>query len=238
MLKKYIDLVRFQASRLSGCYFDADILDFHSSRENDYFLKCIRGCKQYLEFGAGASTLVAASEGVNTVTIESDAMFMAAVVNSLCNKKIDQYVTPITRQIGLLGPWGSPFISIFSPVTRNRARSFREYSAPPQPPVDSFRSKHQYNMTEGNVYLPDLILIDGKFRVACALKLLEYFRHYGHTDYEIIVDDYVGREQYHIIEKFFEVEKKMDEFAIFHHKSNIDHAKLLQTIMQFELIHD
>lgn len=225
-VSKYINFAKFQISRLGGYSFDADSVDFHTSQENDYFLKRIQVANRYLEFGAGASTIAAASKGIKTVTIETDPLFLGAVAESLFNKKIDQHVTLIIRPIGLLGPWGSPFISLFSPVTKNRSRLFGEYSEPPL-----FGSVH-------GAYLPDLILIDGKFRVACALKLLDYFRRHEHTDYEIIFDDYVGRKQYHILESFFDVGSRMREFVTFHHKANIDSAELRQAIKQFELIPD
>ncbi len=127
---KYINFAKFQISRLGGYSFDADSLDFHTSIENDYFLKRINVAVRYLEFGAGASTLIAASKGINTVTIESDPLFMHAVVDSLNAKKIDQYVTPIIRLVGLVGPWGAPFVSLLSPISKKRTRLFREYSEP------------------------------------------------------------------------------------------------------------
>ena len=117
---------------------------------------------------------------------------------------------------------------------------FREYSEPPF--IEGLRStdKDQFKKSlEGDgAYLPDLILIDGKFRVACALKLLNYFRRHRHIDYELMVDDYVGRKQYHILEKFFEVGVKMYELVTFHHKSKIDNENLVRTIKKFELILD
>lgn len=236
---KYINFARFQISRLGGYSFDTDSLDFHTSIENNYFLDRISGVNRYLEFGAGASTLIAASKNINTVTIESDPLFMRAVFDSLKAKKIDKYVTPIIRPVGLVGPWGAPFVSLFSPISKKRSQLFREYSEPPL--LNGLRStdKDQFKKIIGGAeYLADLILIDGKFRVACALKLLKYFRCHRHIDYEIMVDDYVGREQYHILEKFFEVGVKMDELVTFHHKTKIDDDELSQTIKRFELIPD
>ena len=57
-------------------------------------------------------------------------------------------------------------------------------------------------------------------------------------EYKIIVDDYVGREQYHILEKFFDVEKKIGEFVVFCHKAELDIEVLKRAIKQFELIPD
>jgi hypothetical protein len=45
----------------------------------------------------------------------------------------------------------------------------------------------------------DFILIDGRFRVACALKC---FRHIG-IDCVVAFDDYLTRPQYHVVGRFY-----------------------------------
>ena len=69
-------------------------------------------------------------------------------------------------------------------------------------------------------------------------KLLKYFRQFNHSDYEIMVDDYVSRSYYHILEDFFEVGSKMHELVTFHNKSKVCDVTLLQTIKEFELLPD
>lgn len=234
----HLNFLRFQIGRYKGYTLDSDSLDFHTSMENEYFIKRIQLADQYLEFGAGFSTIMAASNGVKTVTVESDPLFWGAVSEILCGKKIDHHVTPIIRQLGLLGPWGSPFISILSPVTKKRARRFREYSEPPWINNLGTGDTANPNITLQEGHLPDLVLIDGKFRVACALKLLEYFREHDHNEYEIMVDDYVGRVQYHVLGEFFEIGATMHELVTLHPKQKIDEKKLKRIIKYFELIPD
>lgn len=239
-MKKYIDLAKFHYKRRHGYSFEADCLDFHSEEENIYFLGLLRSAKLYLEYGAGASTIVAGLQGVQTIVIESDPLFMSAVINKLAEKKVDQYVTPVTRRVGLLGPWGEPFISFLQPITPKRALMFRCYSEPPSlvnPPLSS-KQCHNSNEKLWVDNLPDLVLIDGRFRVACALKILNHFLQNSYVDYKIIVDDYVSRKQYHILEKFFAVDRKIGELASFSHKKGIDIDILHQTIKKFELIPD
>jgi hypothetical protein len=45
----------------------------------------------------------------------------------------------------------------------------------------------------------DFVLIDGRFRVACALKC---FRHIG-SDCVVAFDDYLTRPQYHVVGRFY-----------------------------------
>ena len=57
-----------------------------------------------------------------------------------------------------------------------------------------------------NEKFPDFILIDGRFRVACALNLLK-FTQVKKNLCKIIIDDYRNRKEYHILEKFFFINK-------------------------------
>ena len=46
----------------------------------------------------------------------------------------------------------------------------------------------------------DFILIDGRFRVACALKC---FHHIRRADCVVAFDDYLTRPQYHVVDRFY-----------------------------------
>ncbi len=67
-------------------------------------------------------------------------------------------------------------------------------------------------------YYPDMVFIDGRFRVACALKSIENIR----DDSYLIIHDYVNRPQYHIIEKYFQRKDEADTLCILKKKKNID----------------
>ena len=64
--------------------------------------------------------------------------------------------------------------------------------------------------TKGSV--PDLILVDGRYRNLCGLYLYKYFRERNHN-FIIIFDDYIGRENHHMLEDFFEI-KILKRFGI------------------------
>ena len=78
---------------------------------------------------------------------------------------------------------------------------------------------------------PDLILIDGRFRVACALKAIKSLKH--QDNWVIIVDDYLGREEYKIIEEFSNLDVVLGTTAFFSKKlfsNDIDKAILLNEL--------
>lgn len=56
-----------------------------------------------------------------------------------------------------------------------------------------------------------VILIDGRFRVACALDIFSKIKN----DTMVLVHDYENRKQYHIIEKFYIKIKSWDVLALF-----------------------
>ena len=60
-------------------------------------------------------------------------------------------------------------------------------------------------------YNADVILIDGRFRVACALDIFAKIRN----DTIIFIHDYINRPQYHIIEKFYIKIKSWDTLTLF-----------------------
>lgn len=209
VLSKYLGFLRFQVSRrLDSPSFNYSGLLFHSEQENEYFREKLLQAQGYLEFGSGASTVCAADFNIPTITIESDSVFLRSVLES-CGGA-GGCINAVHRDIGALGPWGSPFISAITPLTKSRLKCFGRYSDPPAELFD-----------KGDIALPDLVLIDGKFRVACALKLLKFFQASSHEKYRLIIDDYVGRSQYHILERYFKLHHKFVEFAVFGHPNFI-----------------
>jgi hypothetical protein len=94
--------------------------------------------------------------------------------------------TLIHADIGRAGPWGAP---VRRKPTPARVRRWRIY---PHAPWESFARARP----------PHLILIDGRFRAACALLAGKFLqRRRG----EILFDDYVARPHYHCVERHLNV---------------------------------
>jgi hypothetical protein len=71
-------------------------------------------------------------------------------------------------------------------------------------PGNNARLLNIMSYSESRYTNEDLILIDGRFRVACALKLWE---HIPETTF-IIFDDFNDRKQYHIVLDHFDIVEK------------------------------
>lgn len=132
--------------------------------------------RSYLEYGSGGSTVLASTlvKG-DIVSVESDRKFARAVRDKTRDAS---NVTVLHANIGPTGPWGRPMLNL---PTR-----WRTY---PELPWNYQTS------------VPDLIFVDGRFRVACVLySLLQLPSNWTGT---FILDDYEKRRDgYSAIEEF------------------------------------
>lgn len=159
-----------------------------------YLKEQLQASSVYLEYGSGGSTVLAALTSLSTmVSVESDASWLDAVnhkVHSL-KKASTQYI-PLYIDIGLTKEWGFP-------VSTDAWQNYWKYAIHPWIELEKNHSK------------PDLILIDGRFRVACFLASL-YFSKPKST---ILFDDYSERTYYHSIEKFIKPATMIERMGVF-----------------------
>ncbi|CAN7472094.1 hypothetical protein [Mycolicibacterium frederiksbergense] len=193
---------------------------FGSSDATDWFLEAIRSSARYLEYGTGGSTYTAAKTGVEFVAIDSDRDFLDAVRKKIAD---DGFANPATQtylhaDIGKTGSRGRPLH--WNKADAARLDQFRRYSDLPAACFD------------GGI-TPDLVLVDGRFRVACALKALRMLR--GRQGWTLAVDDYVPRRQYHVIADFAEVDEYIaDRIAVFRSTKEFSTDKIDARIREFE----
>jgi hypothetical protein len=170
------------------------------SESTDYFTARLRAATSYLEFGSGGSTVLAAREGKRFVTVDSDTYFLKAVRDKIRTVVGDVGLAQgrfIPVDIGCTQGWGVP---IFRPPTSERLKRWKRYFLAPWEEC-------------GDSFAPELILIDGRFRVACALATIQALR--DHRNWEICVDDYLGRAYYREIELFARLDRMVGRMAVF-----------------------
>jgi len=138
-------------------------------------------CSCFLEYGAGGSTVLAAEMGVPAIySVESDRVFLDAVKAAVeertdGTKLVDHYV-----DIGPTAEWGNP----------------RDSSQAAKWPLYPSSIWNDIIAREGEE--PELVLIDGRFRVACFLATLMFAK----PETTILFDDYYDRPHYHTVEKY------------------------------------
>jgi hypothetical protein len=130
---------------------------------------------------------MAARAGKNVICVDSDPYFLKEVEAKIGNRRMNQQTLDFLYcDIGLTAHWGKP---VFRKPTVLRLERWKQY---PKLPWDLIARRQ--------LAPPDLILIDGRFRVACALT--SFFHLQGHPETTVLVDDFVGRPHYAEIERF------------------------------------
>jgi hypothetical protein len=181
------------------------------------FVERLKAAQSYLEFGSGGSTFLAAQLGKSFTTIESDRYFLGSVrrkIHSAGHAIDPTHQRLLAIDIGLTEAWGVPVCR--KPSPRRVARWKRYCSAP---------------WEEQAGFAPDLILIDGRFRVACALTVA--LRLGNQSNWTLLFDDYAERPHYRVVEEFLTLTQMAGRMAIFSPKSGIDQSALARTCEAF-----
>lgn len=178
---------------------------------NGEFVQDLNNSSSYLEFGSGASTLVASESNVKRiVSIESDRDFLAAVrVQIAAQQDVNTEIDYLYADIGPTGPWGVPLFK--SRLWRMRER-WPNYSLVPW-------------IELGSDFRADLVLVDGRFRVACALAVII---NQADSNWKLLVDDFAERPEYFPIKDFSELVEMRGRMAVFKPRVglNVRSAKL------------
>ena len=160
-------------------------INFGSNVANSFFIESLKKSVFYLEYGSGSSTILADRLNKEFLSVESDTNFY-----NFLSKQIKEKNKIILRGFGLSGDFSTPLLFNFRKYfLRNKALKY---------------SADVLENLENNKKIPDLILVDGRYRVLCALKLYDFFKEKKNFPL-IILDDYETREYYKILEKFYKI---------------------------------
>lgn len=156
------------------------------SAEVTRFKDEIGRARYYVEFGSGGSTVYASRLGVKTISVENDKFYARAVSQKLYGKT----VTQVVANMGITREWGMPLFP--------RVCNARRYVMAPWD-TECF---------------PDFILVDGRYRVACALESARR-AHACNASAILMFDDYSMRPYYHIVEEYLGSPQLVGRAAIF-----------------------
>jgi hypothetical protein len=152
--------------------------NFSSKINNNFFKKELKKSKLYLEFGSGCSTLYAAKIKKEFISIETDINFFNFMRLKLNNPGLRYF------DIGTTYIYSIPYFFNKKKIFNYSESIFKE-----------LETKKKY---------PDLILIDGRYRVLISLQA-HIFMSKIKKKIKIIIDDYPQRYHYHVLEKFFKI---------------------------------
>ncbi len=173
------------------------------------FHEKIFDAKIYGEYGAGDSTRwVLENTDCKILSVDTSKDWITHVESFLNG---DSRVDLQWADVGEIKGWGYP-------ISYQKKNVF----------IDYVESIWRRDLT------PDLVLVDGRFRVACFLTcLLE-----GPVGTGIIFDDYTNRPRYHIVEEFVKPKQIYERQAYFEIPENLDHEKIKKMRVHFLYVMD
>lgn len=189
----------------------SESLLFDGEQNSLLFKKYIQSCKVYGEYGCGLSTdYVLKNTNCSIVSIDSSNEWVMLVKNrSNYSKRLDLHYI----DVGGVGDWGRP-------IDFKKRENFKDYTD---------------QLWEQNLK-PDLVLIDGRFRVACFLTCLLK----APMGTVIIFDDYTNRPEYHIVEEFLEIKESFGRQAVFELRTLVsdEKTKINEALEKFSYVMD
>ena len=149
--------------------------------------------KHYLEFGSGFSTLEACKYVKKSiVSVETDLQYISFLQQKINRTELgSSKVVLIHADIGETREWGYP-------ANHESIEKWPKY-------MNSFL---ETNSIKG--HMPELALIDGRFRVATFLNLF-----LTQPGIKVIFDDYFDRPQYHVVESILKPKTQSGRIAFF-----------------------
>lgn len=169
----------------------------------------------YFEYGSGGSTYqVSLRPNIQKIyTVESDKTWMNKL-NSII--KNNTKITYIYNEMGTKPhTWGYPSRRCLKSNLINYSEHIRNLGIEERSKID-------------------LVMIDGRFRVACCLKCFDIIN----DDCYIIFDDFLNRKKYHIVLNYYDIVEKTEDkrMVILRKKKNVSIPDDL--IKKYELISD
>ena len=181
--------------------------DFEELEGWELFRQSVLGCESYAEWGSGDSTCyVNDNYNCSVQVAENDKKWAKKI-----GKMTDENVKIFHIDLGEVGNWGRP-------VGFKKAGSFASYFLAP--------------FSDG--FSPDVILIDGRFRVACFMTALLHAK----PGAVIIFDDYTRRPFYHVVEEVLRPVKIDERQARFIRPNRVDETAIAEMLKKFEYVMD
>ena len=183
-----------------------------AKNDEKMFYKYLDKATNYFEFGSGGSTYQASIRNniINIYSVESDIIWHNKLKNILKRKTNIQYIY----------------------VEMNSLPDTYGYPGPTSTKDQYINYSNQIILLDKNSRAIDLILIDGRFRVACCLKCFDIID----MNCLILFDDFLNRSVYHIVLDYYDIVESTSNkrLVVLRKKSNCSIPK--EIIEEYELI--
>jgi hypothetical protein len=178
---------------------------YMATQSKDYFVSRLEVAENYFEYGSGASTVMAAQRCDRIITVESDRTFLKAVLGKVNGQRAT--VFPVYVRTGWTREWGFP---VFRRPTVSRSEAWKNYP------------RAMWDEAARLGIVPDLVLIDGRFRVACVAE--SFLRLEPNASCEFLMDDFTCRQEYAVLLDVISNVRCYDRLISFERPANFDRA--------------
>jgi hypothetical protein len=196
--------------RKVNSYFKRKKLVLFDGFDSKLFKEYTLNAKIYGEYGVGQSTRwVIENTEAKIISVESNKDYLDWLSSKLSDKK---------RSLFIWADIGTIFDGFGRPANYDKRDNFKFY----------FNAIWQQNLK------PDVVLIDGRFRVAC------FFSSILNADpgTVIIFDDYTYRPYYHIVEEVIKPFELNDRQAFFKVPNSFDKNLTMEYLNDFKYVVD
>lgn len=170
----------------------------------------------YVEYGAGGSTILACKSTVKHIfTIEADAEFLIDLVS----KSTD------LQEAIVGGRMQGEYVNI-GPVT--------DFSIPVDRTMEQLWSNYANHIFDAK-FIPQLVLVDGRFRVASALTALLVLKENNGL---LMFHDFFNRPHYYVILDFVDVIDCVDTLLVARRRANVTDEAIKVVIEQYHHVYD
>ncbi|GAB5536881.1 MAG: hypothetical protein Rubg2KO_31300 [Rubricoccaceae bacterium] len=175
------------------------------------FTSCVSDADVYGEYGCGKSTVwVSRHADCDMVSVDTSREWIGRVQSMLGSSSRQRRLVHV--DLGEIGRWGTP-------VSYAQRHRIIEYVSAPW--SDESRK-------------PDVVLIDGRFRIACFL----YSLLHSSPGCVIIIDDYSDRPHYHVVEEFCAVSRRVGRQVMFVTPDSINRSDIEAELSKFMYVRD
>ena len=184
---------------------------FHKN-DKELFYRYLSKATTYFEFGSGGSTYQASirTNIVKIYSVESDMVWHTKLKNIINNESINFIYNEMDTKPDSLG----------YPGPNSKKEDWIKYSS-----QICFLKPEELKAI-------DLVLIDGRFRVACCLKCVDLIN----SDCFIVFDDFLNRPQYHIVLNYYDIIEKSSDNIMVILKKKADATVPRELIEKYEVI--
>ena len=186
--------------------------------EYQLFAELAEPARSIIEYGSGGSTIYSLVRGKRVFSVDSNPDFHRFMLSiPVVSEKLGKDISLDYIDLGPTDTWGSP-------RTRDKVGDWPRYMAQPWTRINSMEPP------------VDLILVDGRFRVACFLYSLRRLHELGWPLTLLLIHDFWDRPEYQVILPFVEEHKRAGTLGAFRMKEDVDMGEVSRLISEYSLI--